>query len=441
MSGVAALVRRRPWIADAVVFAGYGLVVVCLALVSLEPRFGTPWWAPTLLGVAGLALLALRVRWPLPALAGAIVVAVLSLAVGTGAECLLVLITLYGVGLRRPAHVAWVCTGVAIASGALGAWVFTTRLASGPSLWGSPPVTPRDAAVDWALSFAAVVVLLLLASLLGTTAGGRRRRVAALEERAEQLARERDQQAEIASARERERIAREMHDVIAHSLSVMIAMADGAHAAAEERPDEAKIAIGRVAETGRRTLGEVRRLLGSVRGDDPAGENPTPANPTAESPTAGSPPAHPFQSPQPDATRLPALVEEFSRAGLPIRFTVSGPPSTDPAIGLTVYRIVQESLTNVLRHARGVRDVEVTVAWIDGDVTILVRDHSATPGSPRDAGRGILGMNERVALFGGTVEVGPVEVGPVEGSAVEVGPQGGGGWRVSARLPWEEERR
>lgn len=100
--------------------------------------------------------------------------------------------------------------------------------------------------------------------------GQRRSYVASLVERAAQLIRERDQQAQLASARERERIAREMHDVIAHSLSIIVAISDGAYSIADQRPGEAKIAIGRVAETGRRALSEVRRLLGSVRDVDGA---------------------------------------------------------------------------------------------------------------------------------------------------------------------------
>jgi signal transduction histidine kinase len=398
-------VRSRPSAASATVWAGYVLVATGLALISLEPRFGTPWWATALLGAAGLAVLAARGRMPALAFAGALALAVLSLAVGTGAECLLVAITLYRLGMRLPAIRAWVCFGVAMAFGALGALVFTDRLSSGPSLWGSPPVTPRDATLDWAVAYAAIAVALLIANVLGTTAGQRRRNVAALVERAEQLARERDQQAEIASARERERIAGEMHDIIAHSLSVIIAVADGAHAAADERPDEAKKAIARVAETGRRTLGEVRRLLGTV-GAEHEGLDP--------------------HSPQPDASQLASLVTDFRDAGLPVKLTLTGSPSTDPAVGLTVYRIVQESLTNVLRHARGVEQVTVAVSWTDDAVTILVRDRTSVPTSSMDAGRGILGMRERVALFDGEIEAGPHR---------------DGGWQVSARLQWEEDRR
>jgi signal transduction histidine kinase len=234
-------------------------------------------------------------------------------------------------------------------------------------------------------------------------AGQRRRLLSTLVDRAQRLARERDQQAEIATARERERIAREMHDVIAHSLSVMIALADGARAAADDRPGEAKDVMGRVAQTGRRTLGEVRRLLGSVRGD--------PSDPA-------------LHAPQPDASQLAALVAESVAAGLPVRLTETGPRPGDPAVGLSVYRIVQESLTNVLRHASDVEDVSVEVAWSTDAVSVVVRDRSA-PVAPADgAGRGILGMRERAALFDGEATAGP---------------HSGGGWQVRARLHWEEE--
>ncbi|WP_243076290.1 histidine kinase [Microbacterium sp. SS28] len=393
--------RRRSWTVRAIMPAIYFAVAVLLALVSLEPRFATPLWSTVALGAAGLAALATRARYPLPALGGALVVAVFSLAVGTGAETIVVAIVLYGIAVGCRGFVAWACFAVALAFGALGAWVFTARLANGPSLWGSPPVNPRDVTADWIFAFAVFAVALLVTTLLGTSAGQRQRHVRTLLERAEQLAHERDQQAEIAAARERERIAREMHDVIAHSLSVMIAISDGAHAAADERPDEAKVAIARVSETGRRTLGEVRRLLGGVR-RVPEG--------------SGS-----VYSPQPDATQLPALVEQFTTAGLPVRMTVTGSPTDDPAVGLTVYRIVQESLTNVLRHARDVTAVLVALTWTPEEVAILVEDSASPAAAAQNAGRGLVGMAERVAMFDGSVESSP---------------RAGGGWRVKAHLRW-----
>ncbi|WP_219816349.1 sensor histidine kinase [Arthrobacter sp. ZGTC412] len=309
--------------------------------------------------------------------------------------------------MHRTGRVAWTYFGVAMVCGAIGAVVLSVRGIILPPILGlAPRVLARDPLLDWANAYLIIAAALLIAALLGTNAGHRRRHIGELLDRADRLARERDQQGEIARALERERIAREMHDVIAHSLSVIIAVSDGAHAVADERPAEAKAAIGRVAETGRRTLVEVRRLLGGVRGDD-----------------QGSAQEH---APQPTALNLTSLVTGFASTGLPVRLTVAGDPSTDPGLGLTVYRVVQESLTNVLRHAHQVHDVTVTVTWTTATVTILVRD-TGPPASPpthtAPTGSGILGIRERAALYAGMVEAGPHE---------------DGGWRVFVRLEREE---
>lgn len=403
MTQIRSVPRRTLRGANIAAFASFAVVAVFLGALSIDPRFGTEWWIAGLLAIAGLVTLAVRARHPLLALCGASALALISLAIGTGAECLLVLLVLYGATVRLSPVAAWIGFVGTTLFGALGAWIFASRLATGPSLWGSPPLTARDGLLDWAVICAIFVVSILVVTLIGTSVGQRRRYVDALIERAEQLARERDQQALLASARERERIAREMHDVIAHSVSVMIAIADGAYAAADQRPAEAKRAIGRVAETGRRTLGEVRRLLGSVR--DEEGE------------------VDGMHAPQPNATQLNALVEEFLDAGLPVWCTVSGPPSPDPAVGLTVYRLVQESLTNVLRHASAVERVTVTVAWAAQSVLITVRDSGSVTVPAGQAGRGILGMRERVALFDGSIEAGP---------------HCDNGWQVTACLQWED---
>ncbi|GAA1432291.1 histidine kinase [Microlunatus lacustris] len=389
---------------DALVVAVYGVLALGLALLSVEPPYATPLWPMIALALGGFAALAARRQHPLLAFVGAMVLSVLSLAVGSGAESLLAVLAMYHAGVRRGALGVWLWCGVALIGGAVGGLALTVRGAAGPPVLGlAPPPVPRDTWLDWANFSLVIVVVLLIPTLLGTNVGHRRRHIRELVDRAERIARERDQQVEIARALERERIAREMHDVIAHSLSVMIAVADGAHAAAGERPDEAEEAIARVAETGRRTLGEVRRLLGGVRGED--------GNSAAEF------------APQPDASQLAPLVAGFRAAGLPVRLVVTGTPSVDPLLGLTVYRIVQESLTNVLRHARRVRSATVTVTWTAEEVTVLVRD-LASPGtlSP-STGRGLLGMRERVALYEGIVEAGPHE---------------DGGWRVFARLRRDE---
>lgn len=391
----------------------YVIAAVTMAVLSLEPPYVTPPGALIALTLAGIAVVVVRHRHPRAAFAAALIVGVVSAAFGSGAELILPVGAMYLVGLRARASVAWSALGVALLCAAVAARALALRGTGLPHILGlQPPIEARDSLLDLLNFFSLIAAVLLIATLLGINAGHRRRQLRELQHRAEQLARERDQQAETARALERERIAREMHDVIAHSLTVMIAVSDGARLVADESPQQAKEAIGRVAETGRRTLGEVRRLLSTVR--------------TGDGGHAGAPESQLPRAPQPDAGMLPSLVQEFADAGLPVRLTVTGRPPADAALGLTAYRIVQESLTNSLRHATDLESVEVHVDWFDGDVAIVVQDTSASPPAPviPDAvGRGLLGMQERVALYDGTVEAG----------------QHGLGWRVAARLRWEGE--
>ena len=395
---------NRLRVIDALVLATYGVLAISLAVLSREPPHTTPLWSMIALGVCGIVTIVGRERYPRIAFAGAMVLAVLSLAAGSGAEAMLAVLAVYTAGVRRSAMTAWLGFGVAMVCGAFGARALSVRGSVGPPILGlQPPRIPRDGVVDWANVYLIIAVVLLIAALVGINVGHRRRYIGELVDRAERIARERDQQIEIAGALERERIAREMHDVIAHSLSVMIAVSDGAHAAAGERPEEAKEAIARVAETGRRTLGEVRRLLGGVRGDHETSAT--------------------YSEPQPDASQLTSLAAEFTEVGLPVRLVVSGTPLADPVLGLNVYRIVQESLTNILRHAQGVRSATVTVTWAADEVTIVVRDVGSAAALSSRPGRGILGMRERVALYDGSIDAGPHK---------------DGGWRVFAQLRWEE---
>lgn len=386
---------------DVIVVGVFLVVAVGLGALSLEAPHDSPLWAMIMLFAGGVVALLMRRRWPVLSFAAALGLMLVSFAVGTAAEATVVVILLIELGVRRSSRAAWVgfaCTAfVAIA----GAAILANRARFGPAFWGAIlPQPTRDAGEAWLNSMIFIIVIALLATLIGVNFGHRQRFVAGLVERAEQMKRERDQQASIAGAQERERIAREMHDVIAHSLAVMIAVADGAQAIALTRPEESRVAIGRVSETGRRTLDEVRRLLGTVRGE------------SADSFLAA-------QTPLPSVAQLPALVEEFRLAGMPVLLTVTGSAPLDAGRELAVYRIVQESLTNVLRHAKEVRDVRVIVELSPSAIDITVEDWSAEA-VPRDhQGRGVLGMRERAAIYDGRVESGP---------------RPDGGWRVFVRL-------
>lgn len=389
--------REHPWLTDSLVA---GFYLVASALFAIAAAYGAgegfaPAWLVVGLGVAGTVTLLFRRRVPFIAFAAANVLALISTMVGTSVETLLPLITIYTIGVYRSTGEAWIAFGAGSAFALLGAVPGAMRTLALPA-FGE---VSRTFLSEWTTTAIGSVLMLLVATLVGTNVGGRKRYVAALVDRAAQLARERDAQAEIASAQERERIAREMHDVIAHSLSVMIALAEGAAASAQSQPERSRDAIGRVAETGRRTLGEVRRLLGTVRAE------------------ASAVPA--AMAPQPGVDDLGGLVAEFVRAGLPVHLTTTGVPSADAALGLTVYRIVQESLTNSLRHARGATDVTVAMHWRPDAVEIAVVD-DGNGAEPGDGGRGLVGIRERAALYGGTATAGPAP---------------GGGWRVDVRLP------
>ena len=205
---------------------------------------------------------------------------------------------------------------------------------------------------------------------------------------------------------EQARIARELHDVIAHSVSVIVVQAAAADDVFDERPDQARAALRSIESAGREALGELRRLLAPVR-------------PSAD----GAPPA-----PQPGLDRLDELVAPLRAAGLEVEVRREDAQRGAPlpaGVDLSAYRIVQEALTNTLRHAGAAR-AEVTVRALDGMLELeVVDDGRGAPGPSAGAGRGIAGMRERAAMLGGTLEAGPLP---------------GGGFRVHARLPLEAPR-
>jgi len=207
-----------------------------------------------------------------------------------------------------------------------------------------------------------------------------------------------------AVAAERASIARELHDVVAHNVSVMVVQASANRVNPPTEPGAATEAFASIEATGRQALSETRRLLGLMRQE---GERQSPA-------------------PQPGLEHLTALTAQVRQAGLPVAVLVRGDPRPLPAgLNLSAYRIIQEALTNVLKHA-GPVSTEVLVTYLDRELQIQVTDHgqpaSPPPDGPRGSGHGLIGMAERVSLYGGQLEVGPLP---------------GGGFRVRASLPVE----
>lgn len=267
--------------------------------------------------------------------------------------------------------------------------------------------------------------------LTGYTIRTRRLFVAGLEERAVTAERERDQLARLTVADERAAIARELHDVVAHSLSVMIVQADGASYAVDRDPRQAGAAIRQVAATGRDALEDMRRLVGVLRGTgavDGPGDGPADdgsaddagSGRTGGPDTARSEPARRRIG----IAELPTLLDRARSAGLLVETDVERPPPELPAATeLAVYRIVQEGLTNVLRHAGPGARVRLSIDCSDQRLAVELTDDGggriAAP-AQRSAGHGLIGMRERVAVHGGSFSAGALL---------------GGGWRISASLP------
>jgi signal transduction histidine kinase len=259
-------------------------------------------------------------------------------------------------------------------------------------------------------SFLLFMGVIAVAWVLGRFVGDRQVYAAQLEERTAELERAREELARRAVVEERLRLARELHDVVAHAMSVIAVQSGvGAHVAAS-RPEEVGKALAAIEVTSRGALEELRRLLGVLRQDSEVQASLTPV---------------------PGLANLDSLLAEVGKAGLAVRVRVEGTPLQLPAgVDLSAYRIVQEALTNVVKHA-GPAHAEVTIGYRDQDVTVEVVDDGRGAGPPAGGGwvgtgHGLIGMRERVAVFGGDLQVGP---------------RPGGGFRVAARLPLPPGRR
>ncbi|SMQ60986.1 histidine kinase [Agreia sp. VKM Ac-1783] len=242
-------------------------------------------------------------------------------------------------------------------------------------------------------------LILLVALLWGQNSGSRKRYVDGLLERAHHLEREHDQQVQLAALAERSRIARDVHDIVAHSLSVIVRLGDGASAVVEQEPRRAREAIDQVGGVARSALGEMRRVISVLE-----------SSPQSASLSVGA-----------SREDLERLVEVYRGVGVPVSLTVRGETPAQSGVQMTVFRVVQEALTNVLRHTESPSLASVVVET-GRDVVVTVRNDGRIHHEQRSdsVGRGLVGMRERAALYGGTLTAGP---------------DGDGSWLVRLVLP------
>ena len=245
--------------------------------------------------------------------------------------------------------------------------------------------------------------LYLMLWFVGRTVRQRRLQALQLEDRATRLEIEREEKVRFAVAEERARISRELHDVVAHSVSVMVVQAQAAQRLLEGEPREARQALGSIETTGRQALTEMRRLLGILRRTE----------------------AELALAPQPSLSQLDDLIEQLRATGLPVELRIEGEAKPlPPGVDLSAYRIVQEALTNSLKHA-GPSHAQVVIHYRADELALEITDDGTGNGEGGGAGQGLIGMRERVTLYGGVYESGRRE---------------SGGYSVRARLPLDSDR-
>ena len=369
------------------------LSVVLVLELSLGSNITGPAWANYVCGVVATAAVAWRRPWPVWALAVQLISVLVSTAFGGDlaenpfSPFLAVIVVMYGVGSYAPR--AWSYFGVGI--GVLGMILI--------NLVGD---SPSDAGSYIGTSLLAVV----LPWAAGRAVKEWAQRALELERVNQALKAEQEQRSLLAVADERSRIARELHDVVAHSISVMVVQAEGARRMMDRDPKRAKAALDQIEGTGRAALVEMRRLLGVLRKERDGV----------------------VRTPQPGTGTLDMLVDRAQEAGLDVRVAIEGQRKTLPAgIDVSVFRIIQEALTNALKHAGPTRaDVLLTYHPDSIEVEIvdagIVNGYEPEGSDPENPQHGLLGMKERVSLYGGEIATGPCE-------------DGRDGYRVWARIP------
>jgi signal transduction histidine kinase len=376
LASVAGKVRRSPpWVGDGVLAvvllvlaattvgedADPLLLFIVFVLLQTLPIATRRYWPRAVLAITLAATIGTNILTDSPAVAAGVIVALYTVS----AHC----------DRKTAVRAAWI-TGALL----------------GPTLLFSP-------AGGGGLGYLVpVAALLAIAWVLGDNLRTRRAYLRELEDKSARLEREREENARRAAAEEQARIARELHDVIAHNVSVMVVQATAAGDVFDSQPAKAREALASIEHTGREALTELRRLLGAVRTDD-------------------------GKIPQPGLGRLPKLLGQVRAAGLDVDLASVGDTRQLPlGIDVSAYRIVQEALTNTLKHANA-RHAQVVLRYSDEELAIDVTDDGRGPTNNRDdRGQGLIGMRERVALYDGDLTTGP---------------RPGGGFAVSARFPLE----
>ncbi|MBE1487770.1 sensor histidine kinase [Plantactinospora soyae] len=377
------------------------------------------WWAATVVAAVGIAM---RRRWPLPMLVlctGTVVVH-LALLVPVTVIDLSAPILLATVAVRYPRAISVAALAAMLAIAAASSTFAVTQIdplartsqrevrrplqevpprkelpppQDVPPRHEEPPPAPAPVGVAvrhisgiaWN-DLPALMVTLIASWAIGSGARSRRAHLDELHAHAADLERQRDQQSALAVAAERSRLSRELHDVVAHGLSVMVIQAQGAAAALDNRPADTRRALEAIVKTGRDSLTDMRQVLATVDQTDDAWR------------------------PQPGLAALPALLTQVREAGTPVRLKIVGEPvPLSTTVDLSAYRIVQEALTNAMKHAGPAARAEVVVSYTDAHVEVEVTDDG--PGDLRlkgasSGGNGLRGMRERIRLLGGSFEAG-----------------------------------
>lgn len=394
--------QRHPWLADVLI----GLTWLALSafgpLVTVSSPSGTSGPTATVLPialyvvvvlVAAAGIIGFRRRRPVWAFVVVFVATLPLTLVDPSLSNLAVAYAVFAIAVYDQPRRAWLGAAVSM---------LVTIAVAVLSVFIRLPFVAEQLGSRWesAATYMVVGLLTLLVALFwGQSAGGRKRYIDGLIEHARHLERERDQQVQLAALAERSRIARDVHDIVSHSLSVIVRLADGAQAVIDQEPQRAKQAIGELGGVARSSLGEMRRVIGVME-----------SAPNASSPQAGV-----------SYEDLDHLVDVYRGIGLPVRLTTSGDAPTQSGVQVTVFRVIQEALTNALRHASEPTVVTVHVeTGADVEVTVINDGAPLAIAGVDHVGRGLVGMHERAALYGGSLDAAPT---------------GDGRWRVRLTLP------